>query len=64
MNFFQHFIQFTIKSGLHFLFFYFIESYRWRSVFPWLHFVEQILLSYSIFFSITFTSVTGSGGLW
>ena len=39
--------------------FYFIERYRWRSVFPWLRFVDQILLSQSIFFSITCTYVTG-----
>jgi len=37
-------MQLAIKSGLHFLFFYFIERYRWRSLFPWLRFVDQILL--------------------
>jgi len=26
---------------------------------PWLHFVEQTLISHSIFFSITFTFVPG-----
>jgi len=45
----------TIKGGLHFLFLYFIERYRWRSVFHWLRFVDQTLLSHSIFFSITCT---------
>jgi len=59
IQFFHHFMLLTIKSGLHFLFIYFIERYRWRSVFPWLRFVEKILLSHSIFFSITCTSVTG-----
>jgi len=49
----------TFKGDLHFLFFYFIETYRWRSVFPWLRFVNQIHLSHSVFFSITCTSVTG-----
>ena len=58
-HFFHHFMQLTVKGGLHFLFFYFIESYRWRSVFPHVHFVDQIILSHSIFFSITCTSVTG-----
>ena len=33
--------------------------YRWRSVFPWLRFVDQILLAHSILFSITCPSVTG-----
>jgi len=50
---------FTIEGGLYFLFLYLIETYRWRSVFPWLRFVEQTLLSHSILFSITCTSVTG-----
>jgi len=56
---FHHFMRLTIKGGLQLLFFYFIERYRWRSVFPWPHFVDQILLSHSIFFSIMCTSVTG-----
>jgi len=58
-HFFHHFMRLTVKGGLHFLFFYFIERYRWRSVFPHVHFVDQIILSHSIFFSITCTSVTG-----
>jgi len=53
-----YFMRLTIKGGLQFLFLYFIERYRWRSVFPWLRFVDQTL-SHSIFFSITCTSVTG-----
>jgi len=52
-------MRLTVKGGLHFLFFCFIERYRWRSVFPYAHFVDQILLSHSIFFNITCTSVTG-----
>jgi len=52
-------MRLTIKGGLQLLFLYFIERYRWRSVFPWLPFVDQTLLSDSIFFSITYTSVTG-----
>ena len=59
IKFFHHFMRLTIKGGLYFLFLYFIERYRRRSVFPWLRFVDQILLSHSIFFSTTFTSVSG-----
>jgi len=33
----------SFSCDLHFLFFYFIERFRWRSVFPWLRFVDQIL---------------------
>jgi len=51
-------MQLAIKGGSHFLFFYFIERYRWRSVFPWLRFIDQTLLSHSFFFSNTCTSVT------
>ena len=58
INFFHHFVPLTIKSGLHFLFFCFVERYGWRSVFPWLRFVDQILLSHSILLVITCTSVT------
>jgi len=57
--FFHHFMRLTVKGGLHFLLFYFIERYGWCSVFPWLPFVDQIILSHSIVFSITCTSVTG-----
>jgi len=56
---FHRFMPLAIKGGLHYLFFCFIGRYRWRSVFPWLSFADQILLSHSIFFSITCTSVTG-----
>jgi len=59
IKFLQHFMRLTIKGGLHFLFLFFIKRYRWRSVFPWLRFVDQTLLSHSIFFSITCTSVAG-----
>jgi len=55
---FRHFMRLTTKGGLHFLFFYFIERYRWRSVSSWERFVDQILISHSIFFSITCKSVT------
>ena len=47
------------RAAYIFYFFYFIEKYRRRSVFPYLRFVEQTLLSHSIFFSITCTSDTG-----
>jgi len=52
-------MRLTIKGGLHFLFLYCIERYGWRSVFLNLRFVDQIILSPSILFSITCTSVTG-----
>ena len=55
---FHHFMRLAIKVELHFLFFCFIERYRWRSVFPWLRFVDQILISHLIYFNITCTSVT------
>ena len=51
-------MRLTIKGDLHFLFFYFIERYRRRSVSPWLLFVDQILLPHLIFFSITCTMCT------
>jgi len=57
-NFF--FISCGLQSGaLHFLFLYFIERHRWRSVFPWPSFVDQALLSHSIFFSMMCTSIAG-----
>jgi len=59
MKFFLHFMRLKITGGLHFLFLYFIERHRWRSVFPWLSFVDQALLSHSIFFSIMCTSIAG-----
>ena len=49
---FFHFMRSKITGGLHFLFLYFIEGCRWRSVFPWLRFVDQTFLSQSIFFSM------------
>jgi len=52
------------QGWLTFFIFYFIERYRWRSVFAWLRFVDQTLLSHSIFFSITCTSVTDSSVRW
>jgi len=59
IKFFHHFTRLTIKGGLHFSFLYFIERFRWRSVFPWLRFVDRTILSHSIFFSITCTSISG-----
>jgi len=58
-NFFHYFVRLITKGGLHFLFLYFIERYRWRSVFRWRRFFDQTLISHYIFFSITCTSVTG-----
>jgi len=52
-------MRLTVKGCLHILFLYFIARFRWRSVFLWLRFVGQTLLSHWIFFSITCTSVTG-----
>jgi len=51
-------MQLIIKGGLHFLFLHLIEMDRWCSVFLWLCFLDQTPLSYSILFSIKFTSVT------
>ena len=59
IKFFHHLMQLTIRGAFHFLFFYFIERYRWRSDFPWLRLAGQVRLSHSISFSITCTSVTG-----
>ena len=56
---FHGFMRLAMNGGLHCLFFYFIERHRWRSVFSWLRFLDQILLSHSILFNITCTSVTG-----
>jgi len=36
----------TIKDGLHFFISLLIERYRWRSVFPRLHFVDQTLFAF------------------
>ena len=48
INFFI--ISCGLQSGrLTFLFLYLIETYKWRSVFPWLRFVDQTLRSHSIF---------------
>jgi len=38
---------------------FFFSLSRWHSVFPWLWFFEQTLVSHLIFFSITCTSITG-----
>jgi len=59
IKFFHHFMWLKITGGLHFLFLYFIERHRWRSVLPWLNFVDQTLHRHSIFFPIMCTSVTG-----
>jgi len=47
------------KGGLHFLFIYLVERYRWHSVFPWLCFVNQAHFLHSTLFSITCTYITG-----
>jgi len=47
----------TIKGGLHFISLLYRKLQMTLSL-PWLRFVDQILLSHSIFFSITCTSVT------
>jgi len=36
---FHHFVRLTTKDGLHFLL-YLIERSRWRSVFPFVRFVD------------------------
>jgi len=56
-------MRLVIKGGLYFLFLYLIEMHRWRSVFPWLRFVDQTLFSYSILFSIAFTFKSVTGGI-
>jgi len=38
-----------IKGGLHFLFLYVIERCRWRSVLPWLHFIDLSLRLYAFY---------------
>jgi len=35
------------KGDLQFLFLYFIETYRWRSVFPWSRFVDQTSFAFA-----------------
>ena len=46
-------VRLTIKGGLQFLALYLIEG--WRSVFPWLRFVDRSLITHSLLFSITCT---------
>ena len=53
---------FIISCGLHLLFLYLIERYRWRSVFPWLLFVDQALFSHSI--SLASSAHASQEGLW
>jgi len=44
-----------MTCGLHLLFLYLIEKHKWRSVFPWLRFVDQTLFTHSILFRIICT---------
>jgi len=52
----------TIKGGLYFVFLNFMERFRWRSVFPWLHFVDQTL--FRIRFSSASRAHPSQEGLW
>ena len=57
--FFSSFRAAYDKGRLTYFIFYFIDlESRWRSVFPWLRFVDQTPFSHSILFSITCTSAT------
>jgi len=59
MIFFSSFRTAYNQGQLIILFLRLIERYIWRSVFPWLRFVDRTLISHSILFSITCTTVTG-----